>query len=410
MLVSDHPHLFETGGENYHTDFVGLGLRARPRGRPVAHRAPTRRWVGAPAAAGAAAGSSAAYGDDLGLDRAYDRSRTWFRAEADFPGPRTMAAAAGLAAHSATPHHDRFLLFVDEFDPHEPFDTPEPWARPLRRRAWEGERADLAAVRRRRRSAAGRSTSAEARHIRANYGAKLSMIDHWFGRVLAALDDQRPVGRRPRSSSAPTTATTSARRGGDDIWGKPGVPQYEPLGHIPLLVHWPGVGRRRRPATRSPPASTSTPRWPTSSASTAEHRTHGRSLVPLLDGRRHRGPRLGARRRLGQLGAGHRRPPQVRPGAGRATTSRCRCGRTAGRRCRCTIARPGGLPRPDGRAVLDSMPGSDVPGDPPAVRRRATRSRSGPDGAASTTTTSTTSTSTPTRRRTAPAARRRAPS
>ena len=24
--------------------------------------------------------------------------------------------------------HDRFFLFVDEFDPHEPFDTPERWA------------------------------------------------------------------------------------------------------------------------------------------------------------------------------------------------------------------------------------------------------------------------------------------
>ena len=36
MLVSDHPHLFETGGENYHSDFSGVGLPARPRGRPVA--------------------------------------------------------------------------------------------------------------------------------------------------------------------------------------------------------------------------------------------------------------------------------------------------------------------------------------------------------------------------------------
>ena len=35
MLISDHPHLFETGGENYHTDFTRLGLRARPRERPV---------------------------------------------------------------------------------------------------------------------------------------------------------------------------------------------------------------------------------------------------------------------------------------------------------------------------------------------------------------------------------------
>ena len=29
--------------------------------------------------------------------------------------------------------------------------------------------------------------------------------------------------------------------GEKDIWGKPGVMQYEPLGHIPLLVSWPGV-------------------------------------------------------------------------------------------------------------------------------------------------------------------------
>ena len=29
-------------------------------------------------------------------------------------------------------------------------------------------------------------------------------------------------------------------REGRDIWGKPGVPQYEPLGHTPLLVTWPG--------------------------------------------------------------------------------------------------------------------------------------------------------------------------
>ena len=36
------------------------------------------------------------------------------------------AAARWIDDHSR--HHDRFFLFVDEFDPHEPFDTPEPWA------------------------------------------------------------------------------------------------------------------------------------------------------------------------------------------------------------------------------------------------------------------------------------------
>ena len=56
----------------------------------------------------------------------YDESRTWFRRELDFPGPRTMQATADWVDENAA-HFDRFLLFVDEFDPHEPFDTPAPW-------------------------------------------------------------------------------------------------------------------------------------------------------------------------------------------------------------------------------------------------------------------------------------------
>ena len=57
----------------------------------------------------------------------YDTSRSWLRTEDDFPGPRTMQAAARWLRDTAG-RHDRSLLFVDEFDPHEPFDTPEPWA------------------------------------------------------------------------------------------------------------------------------------------------------------------------------------------------------------------------------------------------------------------------------------------
>ena len=32
MLATDHPHIFETGGENFHTDFGAWGVCARPRG------------------------------------------------------------------------------------------------------------------------------------------------------------------------------------------------------------------------------------------------------------------------------------------------------------------------------------------------------------------------------------------
>ena len=47
-----------------------------------------------------------------------------------------MSAAADWLKTQGS-EHSSFLLFVDEFDPHEPFDT-EPWASQYGE--WEGER------------------------------------------------------------------------------------------------------------------------------------------------------------------------------------------------------------------------------------------------------------------------------
>ena len=83
----------------------------------------------------------------------------------------------------------------------------------------------------------GRLSEREGRHIRANYGSKLSMIDAWVGMVFDALE-----ARGLWDTTAVVVCTDHGHYLGEkDIWGKPGVMQYEPLGHIPLLVHWPGV-------------------------------------------------------------------------------------------------------------------------------------------------------------------------
>ena len=235
MLVSDHPHLFEVGGENYHTDFSGWEYVRGHEGDPWRTYAdPT--FVGTPALP--ARGGGWFWRDRLGWadaeDRAYDRSRTFFRAEEDFPGPRTMRTAARWLRDGA-PDDAPFLLFVDEFDPHEPFDTPEPWAGRYDP-DWDGELLiwppyDIGAV------AAGRLSDREGRQIRANYGAKLSMIDHWVGRIFDALTE-----RGLWETTAVIVCTDHGHYLGEkDIWGKPGVMQYEPLGHIPLLVSWPGA-------------------------------------------------------------------------------------------------------------------------------------------------------------------------
>ena len=192
MLVSDHPHLFEVGGENYHTDFSGWDYVRGHEGDPW-RTYPDPSFVGAPALP--ARGGGWFWQDRLGWteadDRPYDLSRTFFRSESDYPGPKTMQTAARWLREGA-PDDAPFLLFVDEFDPHEPFDTPAPWAGRYDP-GWEGELLiwppyDVGAV------AAGRLSEREGRHIRANYGSKLSMIDHWVGSGVRRADRARAVG------------------------------------------------------------------------------------------------------------------------------------------------------------------------------------------------------------------------
>ena len=78
-LVTDHPHLFEAGGENYHVDFTAWDYQRGHESDPWRTR-PDPSGVGAPS-----------FGRG---HMQYDNSRAWFRGEDDFPGPRTMAAAA----------------------------------------------------------------------------------------------------------------------------------------------------------------------------------------------------------------------------------------------------------------------------------------------------------------------------
>jgi arylsulfatase A-like enzyme len=263
MLISDHPHLFETGGENYHTEFRGWEYVRGHENDPWKTR-PDPSWLGAPALP--ARPSAGHY---------YDVSRTHFREEIDFPGPRTMSAAARWLEENAG-FHDRFLLFIDEFDPHEPFDTPEPWAN----RYDPDWREDLLiwppySVKTVER---GVLTERQARHVRANYGSKLSMIDHWFGHLLDRVDALDLW----RDTAIIVCTDHGHYLGEKDIFGKPAVPLYEPLGHTPLMVYLPTVEPGSCDALTTNVDINATlydlfglaPR----------HTAHGRSLLPLLHG------------------------------------------------------------------------------------------------------------------------------
>jgi arylsulfatase A-like enzyme len=341
MLASDHPHLFETGGENYHTDFTAWDYVRGHEGDPW-RTYPDVTSVGSPTLPARAA---------RGFDRPYDTSRTYFRSEEDFPGPRTMRVAAEWLEGAAR-HHDKWLLFVDEFDPHEPFDTPAPWATRYDP-DWQGELViwppyDVNAI------AEGRLTEREGRQIRSNYGAKLSMIDHWFGRVTAALDNQGLW-----ETTAVIVCTDHGHYLGEkDIWGKPGVMQYEPLGHMPLLVHWPDAAV----PSVCDALTTSVDLFATIADVfdvESVHRTHGRSLVPLLTGEAESIREWAIGGVYGnwvQISDGHRKYARAPVGANFPLSMWSNRWSTMPVHGFPTLLAP-----PDKRARLDFMPGTDVP-------------------------------------------------
>jgi arylsulfatase A-like enzyme len=336
MLVTDHAHLFETGGENYHTDFMAWDYQRGHETDPWKTR-PDPSWIGAPTQGR--------------LDFPYERSRGYFDDETDFPGPKTMSAAAAWLDESGV-HHDEFLLVVDEFDPHEPFDTPEPYAS-MYDDDWEGPHLIWPPYAKKTLEK-GVLTERQAHQVRACYGAKLTMIDHWFGRIVDALDSNGMWD----DTVVMVTTDHGHYLGERDMFGKPAAPLFETMAHIPLFVHWPGRG-----AGAVESLTTSVDIFATiADLFDVEpvHRTHGTSLVPILTGA------ADSVRDWALAGMwGHETvvldgsQKYVRAPAGDNAPLSLFSNRWS------TMPIPGlpdvGLPPPDGRAYLDTMPDSTIP-------------------------------------------------
>jgi membrane-anchored protein YejM (alkaline phosphatase superfamily) len=265
-----------------------------------------------------------------------------------------MQAAARWLDDNAG-RHDRFFLFVDEFDPHEPFDTPEPylsmydpdWSEP--HLIWPPY-VDGGVSR-------GVLTERQARQIRALYGGKLTMIDHWLGHVLDGLD------RHELWNDTLVILCTDHGHylGEKDIWGKPPVPIYEPIGHIPLMVAAPGVAAGACEALTTGVDIFATLADLFGVAGGVRQRTHGVSLLPLLTGEARRvrdwlltgvwGREvhlIDERRKYARAPAGANAPLDMY--SNRWSTMPTH-----------VMSREEAMPLPDQRAALGRMPGSGVP-------------------------------------------------
>jgi arylsulfatase A-like enzyme len=202
--------------------------------------------------------------------------------EVDRRAPRTMLEAHRWLedrANDDTP----FFLWVDTFDPHEPWDPPRYYV-DLYDPAYEGDELVEPAY-----EEAAYASAAEIAHMRCLYAAKLTMVDRWIGHLLEGLR----LMRRLEDTAIIFTSDHGFYHGEHGYIGKVKLnrknrivgrwPLYETIAHVPLMVRVPGLpGGARHDALCQPPDITAT--ILDLLAVPAHGRLQGRSLIPVLRG------------------------------------------------------------------------------------------------------------------------------
>jgi arylsulfatase A-like enzyme len=169
-------------------------------------------------------------------DRVYER---------DWMCARTLSAAMDWLERNHTRGRPGgppgFVMYVDMWDPHEPFDAPPFDVARYADPRYTGERVIYPQY--------GRPdylSPEEHDHVRALYAALVTLADRWLGHLL----DKLAVTGLDRHTLVLHLTDHGHLFGDHQLQGKPGGPLgrlYEPTVHIPLLVRHPqGVGAGTR--------------------------------------------------------------------------------------------------------------------------------------------------------------------
>ena len=179
-----------------------------------------------------------------------------------------------------------FLLWVDFFDAHEPWDPPEYLVR-----RYDKSRYDGPPMIHPNYGPASAYSKKELANLAAHYAAEIYLVNKWMGHVLRKIeelglfDDTIVVFTTDHGMFAGEhnrTGKSNIHPDDDRIW-----PLYEEIAHIPLMIAAPGVrGRRVKALTQSVDV------LPTLLELTGVRPggldMHGLSLSPLMKGSRRR--------------------------------------------------------------------------------------------------------------------------
>jgi arylsulfatase A-like enzyme len=175
--------------------------------------------------------------------------------------------------------HPNFFLWVDAFDPHEPWDPPRYYV-DMYDPGYQGQVVDHPQY-----GPQGFLTPEELRHCRALYAGEVTLVDTWVGRLFETVDH---LGLY--DDTAVLLLSDHGHYIGDHgLVGKSGhgpdgpYPLYQEISHIVMMARVPGGARGARMEALVQPADV----MPTVLELTEMDRPeglHGISLVPALYG------------------------------------------------------------------------------------------------------------------------------
>lgn len=155
--------------------------------------------------------------------------------EQDYFPARTMSAAAGWLEEN---YADPFFLYVDTFDPHEPWDPPQYYV-DLYDPDYDGEEVIYPSYDR-----VDYLSDAELKHCRALYAGEVTLVDRWVGHLLERAES---LGLMDNTAII-FISDHGFYLGEHGYMGKSlitekyqqAIPLLPEVCHIPLLAHMPG--------------------------------------------------------------------------------------------------------------------------------------------------------------------------
>ena len=172
----------------------------------------------------------------------YEKNREAFKTDGDYPSPRTFQGAIKWLQENEG--QDNYFLWIEAFDPHEPFDCPQEFLE-LYEDTWTGPRYNWSAYDR-----VDRYGPEAVLHLRKCYAATLTMNDKWFGKLMDELERQNAF----EDTLIILTTDHGHMLGEHGVDGKNRWHAWNEMSRIPLFVHLPGsrhAGERRAQLTQN---------------------------------------------------------------------------------------------------------------------------------------------------------------